>query len=93
MAEFNSRTVIGGTAAAMGGLALGLGGCSDQESSSSPSGGIRIDKADVIVIGAGLSGLNAALLLEELGHSVILMEGKDRVGGRLYTMGEVPGTP
>jgi monoamine oxidase len=53
------------------------------------------DKADVIVIGAGLSGLNAALLLEELGAKVVVIEGTERVGGRLYTSpaSEIPGGP
>jgi monoamine oxidase len=51
------------------------------------------DSADVIVIGAGLSGLNAALLLEEAGMSVLVLEGRDRVGGKILTFGGVPGLP
>ena len=43
--------------------------------------------AGVIVIGAGLSGLNAALLLEEAGMSVLVLEGRDRVGGKIHTFG------
>ncbi|MEQ8509725.1 MAG: FAD-dependent oxidoreductase [Rhodospirillaceae bacterium] len=43
------------------------------------------DKADVLVLGAGLSGLQSALLLEELGYSVILLEGRDRIGGKVLT--------
>lgn len=51
--------------------------------------------SDVIVIGAGLSGLYATLLLEELGYKVTLLEGTKRIGGRLYTApeSEVPGAP
>jgi monoamine oxidase len=43
------------------------------------------DSADVIIIGAGLAGLNAALILEEQGMSVIVLEAADYVGGRTRT--------
>ena len=43
------------------------------------------ESADVIVIGAGLAGLNAALILEEQGCSVIVLEAADYVGGRTRT--------
>lgn len=51
--------------------------------------------AEVIVIGAGLAGLNAALLLEELGVSVMVVEATSRFGGRLHTVADdiVPGYP
>ncbi len=39
--------------------------------------------ADVIVIGAGLAGLTTAHLLTKTGVDVIVLEAKDRVGGRL----------
>ena len=48
---------------------------------------------DVIVVGAGLSGLHAAMLLEEQGLSVLTLEGRDRIGGRVYTLMDVPGRP
>ncbi len=49
--------------------------------------------ADVIVIGAGMSGLNAALLLEEQGLDVRVLEGRNRIGGRVYSLEDVPGHP
>lgn len=42
--------------------------------------------ADVIVIGAGLAGLNAALNLESQGMSVVVLEAADYVGGRTRTL-------
>ncbi|KIQ16821.1 hypothetical protein RU01_12915 [Rhodococcus sp. MEB064] len=40
---------------------------------------------DVIVIGAGLSGLVAALELERAGRSVTVLEAADRIGGKVLT--------
>lgn len=48
---------------------------------------------DVIVLGAGVSGLNAAWLLEQEGLKVLLLEGRDRVGGRVFTLMDQPGYP
>lgn len=48
---------------------------------------------DVLVIGAGLSGLQSALLLEELGAQVQVIEARHRVGGRVYTLSDRPGFP
>ncbi len=48
---------------------------------------------DVIVIGAGLAGLTAALELERGGASVIVLEAANRVGGRLYTLDDLPHRP
>lgn len=41
---------------------------------------------DVIVIGAGAAGLAAAHTLSLHGRSVAILEARDRIGGRIYTM-------
>jgi monoamine oxidase len=47
----------------------------------------------MLVIGAGLAGLRCALLLEDQGCEVTLIEGRSRIGGRLETLANVPGRP
>lgn len=42
-------------------------------------------KADCCVVGAGYAGLTAALRLRQAGASVVVLEGRDRVGGRVFT--------
>lgn len=43
---------------------------------------------DVIVIGAGMAGLKAAYDLQNQGLSVIILEARDRIGGRIHTTTE-----
>lgn len=40
----------------------------------------------MIVVGAGLAGLNAALELNDAGTDVLVLEAADRVGGRVHTL-------
>ncbi len=43
------------------------------------------NEAEVIVIGAGIAGLAAARSIAEAGRRVIVVEARDRVGGRILT--------
>ena len=45
-------------------------------------------KTDVIIIGAGASGLMAARELGKAGKKVIILEARDRIGGRIWPLDE-----
>ncbi len=44
------------------------------------------EQKPVVIIGGGLSGLSAAKRLKEAGVPIILLEGRDRLGGRAHTL-------
>lgn len=47
--------------------------------------GPETKKRVVIVVGAGISGLRAATVLQKHNVDVIVLEGRDRIGGRIHT--------
>jgi monoamine oxidase len=49
--------------------------------------------ADVCVVGAGYAGLTTARRVERAGASVVVLEARDRVGGRVWTQAAPDGTP
>ena len=65
--------------------ALGIAGIADAQEWQSPQVGIGTGKS-VVVLGAGIAGLTAAYELEQAGFLVTLLEARDRVGGRAWTL-------
>jgi monoamine oxidase len=47
----------------------------------------------VAVVGAGFAGLLAAYRIAQAGHEVLVLEARDRVGGRVWSQELVPGDP
>ena len=52
---------------------------------ANPSPNNSEDKQQIIVIGAGIAGITAAQKLQAQGYQVIILEGRDRIGGRIWT--------
>ncbi len=87
-AEFtglNRRRFMGLTSAGLFGTWAGrLGADSDLESEIVP-GCEAIFSERVLVIGAGISGLAAARRLKDAGFDVLILESRERIGGRIET--------
>ncbi|MGH3457053.1 flavin monoamine oxidase family protein [Aeromicrobium sp.] len=74
------RGLIGGAFA--GGAAFAFGGLWQPATAASTSGTLP-SSVDVVVVGAGISGLMAARNLVKAGKDVLVVEANDRVGGRV----------
>lgn len=60
--------------------------CNQKETANlSTSNKANSSKANILVIGAGIAGLAAARELQNNGFKVTILEGRDRIGGRIYT--------
>ena len=51
------------------------------------------NKKRIVVIGAGLAGLTAARELQRQGHEVVIIEARERIGGRIWTSLKWPDMP
>ncbi|HEX4109783.1 MAG TPA: flavin monoamine oxidase family protein [Solirubrobacteraceae bacterium] len=80
------RGLLAGAAALGAGAALPGEALADPHAQSAAHHRPRTvaKKADVIIAGGGLSGLVAAREILAGGHSVIVLEARDRVGGRIW---------
>jgi monoamine oxidase len=76
--RFTRRRFIGGAAA---GAALTAAPNAARAARKRPSS----SSADVVVVGAGLAGLTAAREVARQGRSVLVLEARDRVGGRVLS--------
>lgn len=71
-------------AASILGAAAAVGSCGSRDPG---------EPVDVIVVGAGMAGLSAARSLTRAGANVVIVEARDRVGGRIMTSDLWPAAP
>lgn len=73
----------------MGGLAAGA--ATQAPAGAKPRQAVPAKR--IVVVGAGLAGLAAAQQLQALGHAVVVLEARARIGGRIWTSTQWPDAP
>jgi monoamine oxidase len=84
VSKFSRRQIIGGAGSA---LVVGTAGSAN----AVPNTTSRL-RADVCIVGAGFAGLAAAYRLKQAGARVVLLEARNRVGGRSWSVTMHDGT-
>ncbi|CAN5393126.1 FAD-dependent oxidoreductase [soil metagenome] len=79
--DLSRRNLLGAASAA--GAAVGLGTLGLDEAAAAGRQGKLPHHVDVVVVGAGIAGLVAAREVARKGLSVLLVEARNRVGGRV----------
>lgn len=87
------RSVLGYGLGALTLSGLSLAACAQSPSTQIPPESTPPDNYDVVVIGAGMSGLSAAKALTDAGKRVIVVEARERSGGRMWTDSTTMGVP
>ncbi len=54
---------------------------------------MNLREADFCIVGAGYAGLTAAYRLKQAGYTVVVVEARERIGGRVWTKYLTDGTP
>lgn len=80
---------MGGPGSAMAAMPKQPGKHEFLYSTGKPVSGAK--KVDIVVIGAGLSGLIAARTLQKQGKSVLVLEANNRIGGRMHLQKTIEG--
>lgn len=88
--SMNRRDFLTASGACLGSMLLvGCGEGSGEEATTSPGPtgptGSTGATGKVLVIGAGMAGLAAARKLRDAGKEVVVLEARDRIGGRIHT--------
>jgi monoamine oxidase len=74
-------------------LALALMGSSTSVFSGSRDKSVKTGSQRILVIGAGLAGLAVSRELMRAGHQVVVLEARNRIGGRIWTSNKWPDLP